>query len=188
MGLVFFLIPMAILLLIAVMLFTVSLITLLVWFVFRRKGKKLKKRWLTIPSILLIISFVFAVIPIGYIGFIRFTNADVNEPVNYVKTDVMLHWGDINKSWFIMDGEMYVTEKNPSNSNYGLENLGEPVANIKQNPQYKNSFNEFMTWVGSGKTAEEIYMCTIYPVDEDGSLEFLYVTGRGFNRIFRLEN
>lgn len=143
----------------------------------KSKGKNPKKWSLIVPIILLIINVVVISFPVAYIGFIRYTNSTNREPVVYAKSGKMLYWPikkyESAKDWFEMDGVKYIRF---SGEIFSLEHsddkLGEPVANIKNNPAENSALNRFVTWLLTGSTIDEINTSTIYPIINDNGFEF----------------
>jgi len=183
MGAVFFMAFLAILFFVAVFFILASIVIIAIWKTRKRKGKNPKKWWLVIPTALLIINVLVAMLPVGYIGFLRFANSTNRKPVIYAKSEIMLVWPmgehESTQAYFEMDGIKYIRFRESFSNDsffldYGDERLGEPVANIKNNPAASNAFNEFMTWLLTGSTTDKLSISTIFPIINDNEFELYH--------------
>lgn len=181
MGVIFFLGFLIILFFIALFFIVVSIVAIILWNVRKQKGKAPRKLWLVLPSVLLTISLLAAILPFGYIGFIRSTNSQLVDNVVYAKSGTVIYWpiddfyNNTTTAWFEMDGIKFVRQDYSVDSeNYSL---GEPIANIQSNPSLSNWFGEFMTFLGTGKTAKQLNVSAIYPIENDEGLVLYAVKG-----------
>jgi len=184
MASVFFMIFLAAVFFVAIFFACAGAVGIVVWNVRKRRDKSTKKRWLVIPSIVLAISIIAALIPAGYIGFLRFANNSIMRPIDYAESGIMLVWPmgehESSTAWFEMDGVKYVSLRTVfSSSPFFLsidgDRFGKPVANIRDNPAATNAFNEFMTWLLSGGTTAEHSVSTIYPIMNDNGFDLYHV-------------
>ncbi|MFP3153045.1 hypothetical protein LQZ18_01170 [Lachnospiraceae bacterium ZAX-1] len=184
MGGVFFFIFLAIAFFIALFFIILSAILIIVWNVKKRKGKSPKKWWLVVPAVLLIINIVIALLPAGYIGFLRYANSSNNPDTIYAESGKTLYWPMGNyeptTSWFEIDGVKCVRFRKgfsdePFFLDYANEKLGEPIASLKYKQSDSSSFNNFMSVLLSGSTFSEQNISTVYPVDNDNGFAFYYV-------------
>lgn len=182
MGAVFFMAFLIILFFIAVFCILLSIVPIIIWNIRKRKGKNPKKWWLILPTILLIINVIVAMLPVGYIGFLRFANNANEKPVIYADSGKVLYWPmgeyEPTTSWFEMDGIKYERVSGWLNDSSFLHNgeelLGKPVANIKYDPSHTSAFNNFMWILLSGKTYSEQNISTLYPIKNDYGLDLYY--------------
>ena len=205
MGAVFFMAFLAILFFVAMFFIILSIINIVKWKKQKRNGKTPKKWLLVVHTILLIINMIVVLIPIGYIGILRYANSIDNRSIVNVKTNKILYWPmdtsqwQSSRTWFDMDGIKYVAiHKDLSilsqNSNdsfyfeYEKNELGIAVANIKYNPKTSNFFNEFMTWLLTGSTADKLGTSTIYPIINENGFELYHVNAYTDNSVFCPEN
>jgi energy-coupling factor transporter transmembrane protein EcfT len=184
MGALFFMAFMAILFFIAVIFIFVSSIIIIIWNIQKRMGKSPKKWWLVVPTVLLIINVIVALLPVGYVGFLRYANRTLSRPVIYAESGKMLYWPmgeyEPTKNWFEMEGANYSRFRrgfadDPFYLDYGDDKLGEPVANIMNNPEDSNAFNDFMTKLFTGSKMNESTISTVYPVINDNGFEFYHI-------------
>lgn len=184
MGAVFFLIFLAILFFISLSFIILSTIFIIRWNIKKRKGTPPKKRWLIIPVIILVINVIIALIPIGYIGFLRYANSSNKHDIVNIQSDKVLYWpmtdNQSTTSWFDMDGERYIRFSNQSSKHsfsidYNDEQLEEPIATIKYNVSDSNPFNNFMWVLLSGSTYSEQNQAVVYPVKSSREFGFHYV-------------
>lgn len=190
MGVVFFMMFLAVLFCIALFFIVLSIVFIIVWNVKKSRGKTPKKRWLVIPSVFLVINLIVAFIPIGYIGFLRYANSMNTNEIVYAESGETLFWpmGEIEPThtWFEMDGIKYVEfregfSEDPFFLDVGDEKLGEPVANIKNDPSTRNAFNEFMWLLLAGDTTDKLNVSTVYPVTNDNGFAFYKIKGSSGN-------
>ena len=161
----------------------------------KQAGKTPKKRWLVILMIFLTINITVASIPTAYFTLVRFDNVIRNPPVYIVKTGKMLYWTMDSEylresiyKWFEMDEKKYVEFDNDSfYFEYEKDNFDKPVANIKSNPKTSNFFNEFMTWLLTGSTADRLGTSTIHPIKNNNGFELYNIKIYSGNRVFCLE-
>lgn len=187
MGVVFFLGFLIILFFIALFIIAASIVVVIIWKVRKRKGKTPRKRWLVVPSVFLVVNILVALLPFAFWGFIRSTNNEMANKIVHVKSGVTIYWpiddfyNTTTQKWFEMDGIKYVMidSLNDENVYDNLENyeLEDPIANIQSDPSQSNWFNEFMTWVGTGKTAKQLNVSAIYPVKNDKGLRLYEIKG-----------
>ena len=188
MGAVFFMLFLAILFFVAMPFVIVSTVVIIIWIVRKRKGRKPRKWLLIVPTVVLIISSIIALLPVGYIGFLRYVNSIENKQGAYVKTGKMLYWSIDNSihDCFEMDGLKYVEIHDgfPDDrfSFHYEDKLGKPVANIKNNPENSSFFNEFMTWLLTGSTADKLSKSTIYPLKNDNEFQLYHVNDFTWHR------
>jgi len=184
MASVFFMIFLAVVFFVAIFFAGAGAVGIVVWNVRKRRGKSPKKRWLVIPSIVLVISVIAALLPVSYIGFLRLANNSNMRPIEYAESGIMLVWPmgahESTTAWFEMDGVKYVSLRTVfSSSPFFLsideDRFGEPVANIRDNPAATNAFNEFMIWLLSGGTTAEQSVSTIYPIMNDNGFDLYHV-------------
>lgn len=184
MGALFFLTFMAILFFVALFFIILNTIFIIIWNVGKRKGKPKKKRWLVIPTIFLIISIIVSLIPIAYIGFLRYRNSKSKDTIIYAKSGIVLYWPmgkyEPTTNWFEMNGKKYVTfRKGFSNEQFYLDytdkKLGTPVANIKYDPSSSSPLNDFMCTLLSGSTFSNQNISTVIPVKNKNNFELFYV-------------
>ncbi|WP_244834997.1 hypothetical protein [Clostridium sp. BJN0001] len=189
MGSLFFLMFMAILFFVALFFIILNAIFIIIWNVHKRKEKSPKKKWLVIPIIFLIINIIVSLVPISYIGFLRYTNNKNEEKIIYAKSGIILYWPmgkyEPTTNWFEMNGKKYVAfRKGFSNENFYLdytsEKLDTPVANIKYHKSSSSKLNNFMWTLLSGKTFSEQNqnISTVFPVENENNFEFFYVKNK----------
>lgn len=189
MGAVFFIGLLAILFFVALFFIIANIIIIVIWKVRKRKGKSPKKWWLILPVVLLVINIIVALLPVGYIVFLRYANEIENEII-YAQSGVMLTWPLGTHSYFEMDGNKYMQFRNNTDPfDFDTDNftLGEPVANIKPDPAEYGAFGNFMGWFLAGKTMDEQNISTIYPIINDNEFELFYYSYYG-NKIVCPEN
>jgi len=186
MGAVFFSVLLAILFFSAMFFIILSTVLLIIWRGKKRRSEPVKKIWFVIPAVILVFNILVALIPVGFIAFLRFAN-NINTPeIVYAKSGIVLCWpmGEFESTtdWFEMDGTKYVLfPEVSSNEPFFLspteDKRGEPVANIKWNPADRDVFNEAMIFLLSGKTSDKTDVSTIYPLINKNSFEFFEVYG-----------
>ena len=182
MGAVFFLAFMIIVFLGAVFLIIASITLIVIWKARKRSGKNPKKWWRLVSIVLLIVNVILALIPVGYLGFLRFSNDTNKDEVVYAESGKVLYWpmGEYGPttSWFEMDGIKYERVPGWLNDSSFLDNgwelLGEPIANIKYDPSHTSAFNNFMWILLSGKTYSENNISTLYPIKNGYGLDLYY--------------
>lgn len=193
MGAIFFFVFLAILFFIAVFFIILSVTLLIIRKIRIHKGKTVKKRWLVIPVILLIINIIIAILPVSYIGFLRYANTSNTTEIVYAKSGKMLYWPrgkyESTTSWFEMDGTKYVQFRGwSSKETFFLSATdhkhGEPVANIRNNKADTNAFNEAIYILLAGSTSDKINVSTIYPIINKNNFEFIEVSGTTGNDVF----
>lgn len=193
MGVIFFLIFIGILFFIAVLFIVISVTWIIGWHLKKHRGNPPKKRWLVIPVCILLISAFVALVPAGYIGFLRYANSTNAKAIVEAESGTVLYWpeGEVGSttSWFEMDGTEYVRfregfSEEPFFLDVGQERRGTPVANIKNNPDTSNAFNEFMTVLLAGKPTSQLYISTIYPIVNDNGFAFYQLEGTAGNGIY----
>jgi len=160
---------------------------IILWHVRKRRGKTPKKRWLVIPVSLLVMGVIAALLPVGYIGFLRIANSANQKPAVYAASGITVYWPVTGKysstnTRFEMDGIGYVNftqniSGEPFFLDYNEDMLGEPVANIKNDPSTSNAFNEWMTWLLTGSTSDKLNTRTIYPVVNDHGFHLYHISG-----------
>jgi len=184
MGATFFMILMAIVFSIAVFFIVLSITLIVVWNIRKRRGKNPRKWWLVAPTILLIINVIVALLPVGYVGFLRYANNSAEQPIVYADSKKVLYWPmddyEPTTNYFEMGGVKYVRFREGFSDesfflDYGDERLGKPVANIKYDPSDSSPFNDFMWVLLSGRTYSEQNVSTVYPVANDNNFDFYYV-------------
>ncbi len=184
MGAIFFLVFIAISFFVALFFIILNTIFIIIWNIRKKRKKAPKKRWLVIPVIFLVINVIVALMPIAYIGFLRFANNTSRDTVVYSKSGTVLYWPmgeyEPTTNWFEMNGKKYVTFREGfSNDQFHLEyndeRLGTPVANIKYDPSSSNPFNDFMCILLSGSTFSDQNISTVFPVKNENGFEFLCV-------------
>ena len=74
MGVLFFMIFLAILFSIAGFFIIVNIIIIAVWKLRKREGKNPQKWWLILPTIFLVVNIIVAFLPVGFIGFLCLAN------------------------------------------------------------------------------------------------------------------
>jgi energy-coupling factor transporter transmembrane protein EcfT len=183
-GAIFFMLIMIIIFFLAIFFIILNTIFIVIWNIRKRKQKDLKKRWVVVPVIFLIISVIVALVPIAYIGFLRYANNKSKDPIVYAESGTILYWptGEYGSTtnWFEMNGKKYVEfRKGFSNEkfylDYSNDKLGTPVANIKYNPSASNPFNDFMWILLSGSKFSDQNISTVIPVKNENNFEFFYV-------------
>lgn len=181
MGAVFFMTLLVIVLIVAIIFIVVNLGLVIAWRVRKKKGKAPKKWWFVLASIFLVINIVLAAIPIGYFGFLRVTNASYDSENDVTQTSTSLVWpmGEYEPTtqWFEIEGKKYIIFRKGFSSedfylDYGREQLGQPIANIKY-PKGR-WFNDMMWILLSGSTYSDQNVSTISPVINDNHFDFLY--------------
>jgi hypothetical protein len=184
MGAVFFFIFMALLFFVALFFIILNTIFILIWKARKRRGKTPKKRWLVIPTVFLVVNIIMALIPVGFIGFLRIVNSAYTPEVVYAESGIVLYWpleenGSTTK-WFEMDGIKYVEfSRRPSDEhfwlNYRADRLDAPIANIRYDPSDSTAFNDSMYILLSGSTHSEQDIATVYPVINDNGFALYHV-------------
>ncbi len=193
MGALFFLILMAILFFIALFFIIISTIFLIVWKVRKQRGKTPKKRWFVIPVVILIINIIVAMIPVGYIGFLRYVNSKTADEIVYAESGKSLYWPmgkyESTTNWFEMDGTKYVQFRDAFSKELFFlsstkDKRGEPVANIRYNPVYSSAFNKVIIFLMTGSTKDKLNASTVYPIINENGFEFFDVSGSTGGGIF----
>lgn len=155
MGAVFFLMFIVILFFVALFFIILNIIFIVIRNKMKRKGKDSQKKWLVIPVIFLIINIIVALVPIAYIGFLRYANNTSKDTIVYAKSGKILYWPmteyEPTTNWFEMNGKKYVRFREGfSNDQFYLEysnvRLSTPAANIKYAP---SSFSLCMDYYNS---------------------------------------
>jgi energy-coupling factor transporter transmembrane protein EcfT len=112
MGAVFFFMLMAVLFFIALFFIFLSAILLIIRRVRKRRGKTVKKRWFVIPVVILVINIIVAMIPVGYIVFLRYANNSNAAKIVYAESGKALYWPMVEyestTNWFEMGTTKYV--------------------------------------------------------------------------------
>ena len=184
MGVLFFLMFMAIIFFVALFFIVLNTIFIIIWNIRKRRRKVPKKRLLVLPIIFLIINVIVALVPLAYIGFLRYVNNTSTDTIVYSKSGTILYWPmgeyEPTTNWFDMNGKKYVTFREGFSNDqfyldYNNERLGTPVANIKYDPSYSSPFNNFMWILLSGSTFSEQNISTVFPVKNENGFEFFYV-------------
>ena len=189
MGSIFFLGFLILLFFVALFFIVVSTVVIIIWNVRKRIGKTPRKWWLVLPSVLLAVNILVAVMPFGYIGFIRSANSQIVDNVVYAKSGIMIYWpiddtyNRMTIDWFEMDGIKFVRQDYDS-MDFENYSLGEPIANIQSDPSLSNWFNEFMTFLGTGKTAKQLNISAIYPIENNKGLVLYEVKGNSGSGIY----
>lgn len=193
MGAVFFFIFLGILFFIAAFFIILSVILLIIRKIKIHKGNTVKKRWLVIPVVILVINLIVAMIPVGFIAFLRYANTSNAPKIAYAKSGKMLYWPvdeyESTAGWFEMDGRKYVQFQDWSSKeafflNTTDDKRGEPVANIRNNRADTNALNETMYMLVAGSTSDKLNVSTIYPIINKNGFEFFEVNGTAGNDIF----
>jgi succinate dehydrogenase/fumarate reductase cytochrome b subunit len=183
-GAVFFMMFVAVVFFIALFFIGVSALVVAIWNMQKRRNKSPKKWWLVISSVVLGISIIVALLPIGGIGFLRFANSSTKEPVIYAESGEMLYWPmgehETTHAWFEMNGIKYADLSRASADDpflFYFEDFvfGEPVANIMNSPEASNAFNDFMTWLLAGSTPAKLSISTVFPLMNNNGFDLYYV-------------
>lgn len=182
MGAVFFLAFMVFVFLIAMFFIIVNTVLIVIWNVRKRRGKNPKKWWRVVPTVLLVVNVIVALILVGYIGFLRFTNNVSAVEIVYADSEKILYWPmgeyEPTTTWFEMDGIRYERVSGWLNDSSFLHNgeelLGEPVAIIKYDPSHSSGYNNFVWILLSGKTYSEQNISILYPIKNDYGLDLYY--------------
>lgn len=154
---------------------TLNTIFIIIWKIRKHLGKNPKKRYLVIPVILLIISIVVELIPIGWLSTVRSANSSRADEVDWAKSSKIVYWsqdenGDEPIEKFKMNGTTYIEVDIPSSSD--TWKLGEAVANLKYKSNEKG-LNKFMNILFA---SENTFTSTLYPVKNRGGFD-LYTIG-----------
>lgn len=193
MGAIFFFIFIGILFFIAVLFMIISAVCIIRWQLKKRRGDVPKKRWLVIPVCFLLISVLVALVPVGYIGFLRYANGTQAKEIVLAESGQVIYWpkGEVGPttSWFEMEGIEYVRfregfSQEPFFLAVTKEQCGPPVANIKYDPTDANGFNEFMTVLLAGKSTGKLYVSTVYPIANDNGFAFYQIEGTAGNGVY----
>ena len=172
MGATFFMLLMAILLCTGLFLAGINIILIIVWNIRKHRGKSPKKRYVVIPTVILVISIAITLIPVGFVCFLRAGNSTISSDIVMAESGEIIHWGhDENGgatiSNFDWNGVKYVE------IGYGSSNtwkLGDAIANIR----YESDDSAF------GKFWNKLFAyddtSTLYPVSNDGGFD-LYTIG-----------
>ena len=189
MGALFAMMFFAIIFFIAMFFVIANVVIIIIWSVRKRRGKNPRKWWFIVPLIFLIFNVVVALIPVGFVGFLRVVNSYADEPVVYSDSGVVIYWPTEEHNlettaWFEMDGNRYVSSWNCDFDNKFYiddndEKRGEPIANLRYDPKNRDAFNNFMWFVLSGKTYENQNdsISTLYPVTNENDFDIYYVNG-----------
>jgi len=198
MGAVFFLIFLVCVFISALIIITICTIILVVSNVKKLRGKTIKKRWIVVPAVILIISIIALILPIGFIGFLRYTNNKDFEEVVYAKSGVFINWptteyGGSDTTWFEKNGNKYMLFNTyllnqKFTFNITTENFMEPLYNIRSNPEDANLFNDFMILLLTGKTRDEQDVETLYPVRNESCFDLIYLYNKFGGEVFCLES
>jgi energy-coupling factor transporter transmembrane protein EcfT len=138
-GALAFFILMAVVFFVAIFFIILSVILLLVRSAKIRKGRTVKKRWFVIPVVVLVVSMIAAMIPVGFIVFLRYENGKKSLKLSMLNQEKRFYWpmGEYqsNTGWFEMDGVKYVRfgEGELEHTVFLSETedkRGKPVANI----------------------------------------------------------
>lgn len=193
MGAVFFFMLLAALFGVAIFFIILSVVFLIIRRAKKKKGKLVKKRWFVIPVAILIFNIIVALIPVGYIAFLRYENMRNATEIVYAESGKMLNWpmGEFESStnWFEMDGIEYVQFREGfSGDPFYLcstkDKRDNPVANIRHNPEDDNAFNKTMFLLLAGKTRDKLFVSTIYPLINENGFEFFEVNGSAGNDVY----
>lgn len=189
MGATFFMLLMAVIFLIALFFSIINVIILVLQIVRKRRGKTVKKRWIVIPIIFLVISILAQLIPLGFVASIRIVNSKGLSEKVFAESGKMIYWPmgkyEPSTNWFEMDGVKYVQFREGfSTESFFLSSIkdkrGKPVSNITYNPAHSGAFNSFMIWLLTGNSYENVNISTIYPIINENSFELYEVNGRAF--------
>lgn len=173
MGVLIFFVFMAILFFSAFFFIVLNLIFIIIWKLRKGRGKNPKKSHLIIPTIFLVISFIVELIPIGWIGFLRYANRKESKKVIIAESGKIVYWdtldnGDANLDRFEMDDINYVSSKiGASKDTWKLE---KPVANIRYK-SHEEGLNKVMDFLFAYDNTS-----MLYPVINNGGFD-LYTTG-----------
>ena len=175
MGATFFFIVMILMFITALFFIVASTLCIVVFRCQKKRGKTCKLRWLAIPAVILIVSLIAALIPVGWVAFLRAGNSSAGGEVVEAESGKMVYWGhDENGGGtveeFTMDGVTYV-----ETIGYGSKDtwrLGEAEANIRFDSSKKLINKLFNTLFAYDDRS------TLYPVINDGGFA-LYTIGSG---------
>ena len=168
----------------------------------KRDGKTPKKLWFVILMIFLTINITVVSFPANFFDYMRCVNLINNPPVFNEITGTMLYWTKDNsnwrssRTWFEMNEKKYVaihTDQTTLSQDYpedlfyleyGKNNLDKAVANIKYSLKNISFFNEYITWLETGITADSLGKSTIYPIKNDNGFELYHVNAYSDNCVF----
>lgn len=193
MGSIFFLFFLVILFTIALFFIILSAILLIIQNVRKHKGKTVKKRWFVILITILVMNSIVAILPVGYIVFLRHVNTRNISKIIYAESGKMLYWPlgeyESTTNWFEMNGTKFVQFREGfSDETFFLDTTnnkhGKPVANIRFNDVDDNFFNDAMIFLLTGNTRETLEVSTIFPLKNENNFEFYEVNGRAGSGIF----
>jgi hypothetical protein len=189
MGAVFAMVFLAFIFFTALFFILLNTALIIVWAIRKRRKKSPRKWWLVVSIVVLSLSVLLALIPVGFIGFLRVVNMASAQQIDYAESGKGLRWplgedGRMTSRWFEMDGVKYV--KFPDYSvdkgfylKIDKERRGDAVANIRNPPEASNPFNEFMYILLTGSTTDKINVSTVYPISNDNGFEFYQIGGSG---------
>jgi uncharacterized BrkB/YihY/UPF0761 family membrane protein len=139
MGTALFFIFLAIIFVVALFFIVLNSIFIIIWNVKKHRGKPVKKRWLVIPVVFLIINGILMLFPVGFVIFLRIANSSARPEIVYAPSGKVLYWiedemGSIPS--FELDEVKYVhiqdaRSDDPFVIKYDETQLEEPIANIK---------------------------------------------------------
>lgn len=160
---------------------TLNVIFIIIWSVRKCKGKAPKKRYIVIPIIFLIISFLVESIPIGWVLLLRTGNSSASKDIVMAKSGKIVYWSSDENGAptgvsFEMDGTGYI--RLDCSVSTDTWKLGKPVANIRYKSD-EEALNKFMKFLFAGD-----FTSTLYPVINGNGFE-LYTIG---NDIYCPEN
>ncbi len=158
-----------------------------------KKGRLLKKRWLVVPLIILVINIFIITIPLGFVGFLREANSQVIRDIVYAESGKILYW-PMDKyvyidDWFMMDDIKYINVSTVDNFFIEIDEdmIGEAIANITNKSLGSDYLNIIMSYILTGSSPEEYNMSTLYQVKTGTSYEFLSL-GHEYGKLYCPEN
>ncbi len=194
MGAIFFLVFLIAIFLTALLVTVFCSTFLIVLKAGKLRGKSIKKRWTVIPALVLILSIIVLMLPIGFIGFLRYTNNKDFEEVVYAKSGIFINWptteyNNPDTNWFETNGNKYMLF-NPYllnqkfTFNITTDNCMEALYNIRYNPEYSDYFGDFMILLLTGKTRDEQDIETLYPVKNESCFDLIYLYHKFGGEVF----
>lgn len=196
MGAMVFFILMVFIFCVASFFILLSAVLLIIQKVRRSRGRIVKKRWIVMPVILLVINVMVLIIPIGFVVFIRSANMSNTPKIVYAESGKVIHWPkgeyEPDTNWFKMNDSKYVLfYGGMAESTFFLEEVtnkrGEPVANIRYPKSEGDSFDNAMSLLFAGGTKDQLNVSTIYPIENKNDFVFFEVDGTAGGGIYCLE-
>lgn len=174
-----------------------SSIFIIVSIIIKKKGKVVKKSWFVVPLIILVVNILIAMIPVGYITFLRIANNMSAEEIIYAESGKAIYWPmdgkTSNTNWFEMDNMKYIPLQDSFLGknifiNTSEDKRAKPLANIRHSPKNTNTFNDAMIFLLTGSINYRLDVSTIYPLINENNFDIYEVNGTAGSGIFCLES